>query len=803
MARQHVLRRGLVLLGVVSLAALAVAVQAAPATSVAQRHAVSLSNEEDLLEVFAAGLTGDAFGYDANEVLYLASTVKMPSSDILPAFYVSFLSGTNIMQVISQRTQSKTWGEIAEAQGVTADALNRLSIPEQVQITAPKDMPDSVLQDLFVCSAVSQVFNLHPDEVFGYYQQGWLSRDVLAAAEIGYRTGRGLDAYLKGSLRRVDWFQEARGAGISMAEVARYNGRCFDNQVPLVSGTPQRGDVETLYATELVTRNWSVPAERVQYARWRYLYTPSELLIAFYVGDLAGVAEDRVGRLYAWDNWRRWSLTLADLKIPASRLVDLPVFRNGRVDLENVDEDDLSRALLSAALATGADSNVRTEYLYTHIDEHFWPSDAILYCGVYWHYGVAFGDYYDWCWAGRPWWSFPYFGRDFGRLPCYRDWDRGRHWGFIMGDMHPGPRPYEPWHPRPDRGPSFIRGDRQPMYRPEGPGRPGYRIDAGPWKVDKDYRPFGPGQPPPDQHRGFIIGEKRDPSRVSPPPGGPGAPGGWGGPGGPGGPKGQGPRIDNPFGRRSGKPEFGTTSPAPIGRPETGPGTPSRPEFGGPERNSDKSERPSWITPTPAPVRTPEPGRKSEPVTTTPNRPVWNVPAPGRNSDKSERSSWVTPTPAPVRTPEPIRQPETVITTPRQPVWNIPAPGRSSDRSERSGWVTPTPAPVRTPEVTTPSRPVWNTPAPERKTESPSRSGWDLFRPDRGSGGNDRPNWLGGGSTPAPSVSQPSRPSFGSVFGGRSNDQPKFSAPTVSPQPSAPSSGPRPGGGGGPFGRRH
>ncbi len=403
------------------------------------RYPVTLSDESELLRVVAAGLAGDAFGYDANEVLYQVRAAGMPTADIVPTFYIAHLSGKSFEQVIELRAKGTAWGQVATDLGIDAATLNQMALPRTVQFTDQAAVPDDVLQDMFACSALSHVYKLDPDEVFGYYQDGWSALDVMVAAQLGYRSDRPLRSFLEGSPHRVDWLAAARDAGVDLRAVARASGRCFDNRVPVVGQEGERADLQTLYAVDTVREHWSVPIETVRYARYRYLYSPPELLQVFYVSDLAGCDYWAVSRAYAWTHGRHWGRTLIGLHVPHARLQVLPIWGAGPIDLYGVDIFMLNNALLSCALTFG--SPLHASFIYTHFDPWFGPGDAILFWGSYHRHHVPFDDYYRWCRSGRPWHHYEHFDRDRGQLRRDMDWADNRRVGVVLGDRRPQQEP--------------------------------------------------------------------------------------------------------------------------------------------------------------------------------------------------------------------------------------------------------------------------------------------------------------------------------------------------------------------------
>lgn len=422
------------------------------------------TNEAELLLVFSAGLAGDAFGYDAGEIINQAVEIGMPVQDVLPTFYMAYLSGENYLDVSELRAAGASWGDVADKLQVSADALNSLAIPGDFEVTEPKALDDEMYLALFTCSALAHVYGHEPETIFDYYDAGWSPLDVTAAAAISHRTGRDMGDYLRGSGRAVNWYAEARKSGMDLVQLTRDHGRTTEDLVPVMEEEPRDADLETLYAIEMAAENWDVPIDHVRRARYRYLYSPSEVMVAFYVGDVARCDYYRVGRLYAHSHHRRWGPTIVALGIPTSHFSRLTIWSDGRVDFIAVEPVVLNRALLSLSLSFGCPYG--WDYFYTRFDPWFTPCDAILYCGVHRRHGVYFDHYYDWVRHDRPRHRYPHFADDYGRHRRSVDWVGSRRVGAITGNRHdsvgapypsPGGVSREPG-PRPGPAPSIHSG---------------------------------------------------------------------------------------------------------------------------------------------------------------------------------------------------------------------------------------------------------------------------------------------------------------------------------------------------------
>ena len=440
-----------------------------------------VSNEAELLLVFSAGLAGDAFGYDGGEIINRAAEIGMPVQDVLPTFYMAYLSGESFTEVSAARAAGASWGDIADKLRVEADALNAMAIPADFEVTEPKLVDDDVYLALFTCSALAHVYGLDPERTFDYYDAGWTPLDVMAAAAIAHRTQADISRYLPEARRQVNWYAEGRQSGMDLVQLTRDHGRTTEDLVPVMAEEPRDADLETLYAIEMAAENWEVPIDHVRRARYRYLYSPSEVMVAFYVGNVARCDYYRVGRLYAHTHHRRWGPTIVALGIPTSHFSQLTIWSDGRVDFVSVQPVVLNRALLSLSLSYGCPFG--WDYFYTRFDPWFTPCDAILYCGVYRRHPVYFDSYYNWVRDRRPRRHFPQFVEDYGRHRRSADWVGSRRVGAITGSRHvsvgsppprdlrhvsrPGPGPSGGGvsdRPRPGTGGSrdigFIRGRR-------------------------------------------------------------------------------------------------------------------------------------------------------------------------------------------------------------------------------------------------------------------------------------------------------------------------------------------------------
>ena len=398
------------------------------------RYPVKILNEPELLRVFAAGLVGDAFGYDANEILYQVRATGMPVEDIVPSFYVAYLTGKNFLEVVGLRSDGMTWGAVAEELDLSADTLNRMAIPKAIGFTDPGEVPDDVLQDMFVCSALSYVFDIDPEDIFAYYELGWSSIDVLAAMNLAFYTQQPLDTWLDETPRRIDWYVAARRADVDLGQIAATSGRVLDNLLPVMADEPQRSDLETIYAMEMASDYWDVPIETVRRVRYRYLYCPSEVLVTFYLSHIGHVDYFRIGGLYSWNHWRRWGPTIVALRIPPSHFSGWSIWHGGPVSFHTVDTIVLHDHLLGHALSYGRHVPVR---IYEHYDPWFGPHDAILYCGVYRHYRVPFHDFYSWRRNGRPWHAYHHFGKNYVEWRRNTDFVGRRRVGAIVGSKKP------------------------------------------------------------------------------------------------------------------------------------------------------------------------------------------------------------------------------------------------------------------------------------------------------------------------------------------------------------------------------
>ena len=440
-----------------------------------------VGNEAELLLVFSAGLAGDAFGYDGGEIINRAAEIGMPVQDVLPTFYMAYLSGESFTEVSAARAAGASWGDIADKLRVEADALNAMAIPADFEVTEPKVVDDDVYLALFTCSALAHVYGLDPERTFDYYDAGWTPLDVMAAAAIAHRTQADISRYLPEARRQVNWYAEGRQSGMDLVQLTRDHGRTTEDLVPVMAEEPRDADLETLYAIEMAAENWEVPIDHVRRARYRYLYSPSEVMVAFYVGNVARCDYYRVGRLYAHTHHRRWGPTIVALGIPTSHFSQLTIWSDGRVDFVSVQPVVLNRALLSLSLSYGCPFG--WDYFYTRFDPWFTPCDAILYCGVYRRHPVYFDSYYNWVRDRRPRRHFPQFVEDYGRHRRSADWVGSRRVGAITGSRHvsvgsppprdlrhvsrPGPGPSGGGvsdRPRPGTGGSrdigFIRGRR-------------------------------------------------------------------------------------------------------------------------------------------------------------------------------------------------------------------------------------------------------------------------------------------------------------------------------------------------------
>jgi len=499
--------------------------QGSPATQLA-------TNDQELLLTFAAGLVGDAFGYDAGEVINQAVAIGMPVQDVVPTFYMAYLTGTGFSEVSKLRAAGDSWGSIADSLKLSADTLNAMALPEDFEITDPKQIDDRVYLEMFTCSAIANVYGHAPEDLFASFDAGWSPLDAMAASAISRRTGVAVGDLLHGRARKLDWYNRGREAGLDLVQLTRDHGRCTENLVPMMDEEPADGDLETVYSVELAADYWDVPIEHVRRARYRYLYSPSELMVAFYLGHVSHYDYYRVGRLYCHSHHRRWGPTIVALGIPTSHFSSLTIWSNGRVDFVSVDPFVLDRALLSLSLSYGCPFG--PDYFYSRFDPWFTPCDAILYCGAYRRHGIYFDHYYDWRRHDRPRHRYPQFGADFGSYRRSVDWVGNHRVGAITGRRHSEPR-FGPtgggWYdgggihsgPRPGSGPGggHFGDERTSRAQPgvivgpaPGGGREGGFIrghrDAGAQHPGGD-RPPGPptpGRPRPDD--GGIGGSRPD-----------------------------------------------------------------------------------------------------------------------------------------------------------------------------------------------------------------------------------------------------------------------------------------------------
>ena len=693
------------------------------------RYPVTVSDEAELLRVLAAGLAGDAFGYDANEVLYQVRAAGMPTGDIVPTFYVAYLSGKSFTQVIELRAEGASWRQIVEELGIDAYTLNHMAIPGAVRFTEPEEVPDDVFQDMFICSSLSHVFGIEPDDILGFYEDGWSSIDALAAVEIAYRTQRPVNDFLQERPGQVNWYREAQRAGVDLAEIARESGRCFDNMMPVMAEEPQRADLETLYAVDLVRDRWDVPVETVYRTRYRYLYCPSELLISFYIADLGGCPWYRVGRLYAWDYGRCWGPTIIGLGIPTSRFRHLPIWAGGVVDFYGVDVIVLHNGLLGASLAFGCP--LRADFLYVHCDPWFGPSDWIVYCGVYHHYGAPFDDFYGWRRAGHRCHHYRYCHQDYGDYRRSVDWVGRRRVGIIVGEKHSvrhapaaprppsrsssgaivGTKPHGEHHAH-GAPPAAAGHGAHPVTRPapRGDVQPGKKVVGKPGASPHPSTPSRPVAKPPKQIKHGVVVAK--PPTTSPPttpktptrarPGG-SAPKPEVRPAPVSPPKAPSRTIYT-------KPKQPRQSPEVQPAPASPPKTPSRTIFTKPKQPRQSPEvKPAPASPPKTPIRT---------IYTTPKQPRRSPevkPAPASPPKTPIRTIFTKPK-QPRQSPEVQPAPASPLKTPSTPVYTRPKEPR------RTTTVT-TPVPVtRSTTPSTPSRTVYSAPSATARRPTTSYS---------------------------------------------------------------------------------
>jgi hypothetical protein len=487
------------------------------------RYQARINSEDALLQTLAAGLVADALGYDANEVLNSVAKTNMPLEDIVPVYMVSYLSDRSYVAVVDKRTDGDKWGAILDEFRVSPEDLQALQIPRDVEVTDLRTVPDGVLEDLLVCAAVSEVFDVDPDEVYGYYQDGWSATDVLAAANLAYRSRETMATLLSGKAVRVDWYREAGQLGIDLSRVARDNGRCFDNTTPVLSKEPGRGDLGTTYAADAAVRIYEAPLADVQELRYRYLLSPSEVLSVLYVARTCGRPYWEVARVYGWDHWHAWAPSLVVLRVPMSHFASVGVWRELPLDFYAIDPWELDRVLLGLSLSLGG----AFTFDFYHSTFYPWydPWDPILYCGLHWRHGWGWDDYHSWRREGRPWRDHPTIGKDWGDWRSSRDWAGGRVVGVVVGDQdrehqrRAWDRPPRNW----DRayGPTApggeIRKDGQVEYgqypgmvlhkggRGERPGQGGQRVEYGErpqgGTISRPPSPDGPGDKPAGGHQ--------------------------------------------------------------------------------------------------------------------------------------------------------------------------------------------------------------------------------------------------------------------------------------------------------------
>jgi len=398
------------------------------------RYERGIRSERDLLDVFAAGLVADAFGYDASEILRQVESEDIPTQDIIPVFYASYLSGRSFQRVVELRADGKDWGPALTKLGISADTLNDMIIPDDISVTNLNDVPDQVFEDLFVCSAVSQVFDLDPDEVFDYYDAGWSSLDVMAAAQVAYRSNHRISSYLQGDAKRVDWYYIAKDEDIDLKQIIKDQGRLFDNITPILSDKPEQGDLETGYAADIAVRNWDVPLSDVQYARYHYLLSPSELLQVFYVSNVQRCGWEWVVKVYTRDSYYRWGPALVVLDVPFRNFSELSIWENGRYDYVTVDPWMLDYALLGYALTYRTSFNIG--FYFSTFDPWYSPYYALDYCGAWHRWGIPYSDWHSWHndHPSRPWWDNPYHSKDYGDFRRSHDWADGRRVSIVVGD---------------------------------------------------------------------------------------------------------------------------------------------------------------------------------------------------------------------------------------------------------------------------------------------------------------------------------------------------------------------------------
>ncbi|MBP8950773.1 MAG: hypothetical protein KBI47_00170 [Armatimonadetes bacterium] len=454
------------------------------------RYPVAIADTNALVQLATVGVVADTFGYDGLEMLYQIRAMDMPTADIVPVFTLSYLSGESYRKVVEQRVEGKTWAQIAENLKVELDALNDLVLPAAFRFTTLSTVPDDVMLDMMTCSALALSLGQDPDRTMDLYRVGWHPLDVLTAAQIARRSGREVAVLLSGTPREIDWLKVARDAGVDLALMAAEGGRVRDNMEPLVREQAQRSDLETRYALEIAAESYKVPYETVRDVRCKYILSPSEVVITFYLSDLGPYDPYRVARYYVWDGWRSWGPTIVGLGVPRRHFADWSIWVGGSVDFLAVDAWVLRDALLGHALYHRGFVPVP---VYSYYDPWFTWRDAIFYGGIYHRHHVPFSEYYHWRRSGRSWRDYPHHIRD--RADYLRETDilHGRRVGIIEGHksyepprapIHRGPvgpeyRGGTPGPSRssgPSRTPGLIEGRKSapPSQRYQPSGRPGY-----------------------------------------------------------------------------------------------------------------------------------------------------------------------------------------------------------------------------------------------------------------------------------------------------------------------------------------
>ncbi|NSW55454.1 MAG: hypothetical protein HPY44_05535 [Armatimonadetes bacterium] len=450
------------------------------------RYPIAVTDTDDLVQLATIGVVADTFGYDGLEMLYQVRAMDMPTADIIPVFTLSYLSGESYRRVVEQRVEGKTWAQIAENLKIELEAFNDLVLPASFRFTTLSSVPDDVMLDMMTCSALALSLGQDPDRIMDLYRKGWHPLDVLTAAQIAHRSGRQVSVLLSGTPRAIDWYKVARDAGVDLARMAAEGGRLRDNMEPLVREQAQRSDLETRYALEIAAENYKVAYETVRDVRYRYLLSPSEVVITFYLSDLGPYDPYRVARYYVWDGWRSWGPTIVGLGIPRRHFADWSIWVGGSIDFLAIDAWVLRDALLGHALYHGGFVPVP---VYSYYDPWFTWRDAIFYGGIYHRHHVPFKEYYQWRRSGRSWRDYPHYSRD--RADYQRETDilHGRRVGIIEGH-----KSYEPPRAAVHRspvGPEYRGGTRGHARAYEPPITPGLIEGRKSAPPNQRYQPAG------------------------------------------------------------------------------------------------------------------------------------------------------------------------------------------------------------------------------------------------------------------------------------------------------------------------